>query len=86
MTTNSIKAHYEALRESDKDSWNQLNADLARQDYLTHFQRRILPIEGYDLRDTPSWTRTCLIKFVPGFSHDNFDDNTLPELLTEQAA
>lgn len=81
----TLKDHYEHLKETNKESWNELNADLARHDFLKNFTRSILPNEDYNLRKTPSWIRSCMIKYM-GFTHDDFDNNVIPSFSLETQA
>ncbi|PMD97437.1 hypothetical protein BWI97_07345 [Siphonobacter sp. BAB-5405] len=78
----TIKDHYEHLKETNKELWNELNADLVRHDFLKTFTRSILPQEDYNLRKTPSWVRSCLVKYL-GFTHEDFDNNHVPFLKLE---
>lgn len=79
----TVRKHYERLRKTDYTAWKQFNAALASEDLLTYFQRSIVR-KGVNpsLLMIPSWIRTCMIRYM-GFSNENFDTNTMPELADE---
>ncbi|GAB4050372.1 hypothetical protein [Spirosoma litoris] len=86
---NTIQAHYDALRQSDLESWLAMNGKLAsrlhmRKDCLTYFKRSILekeakPESKIDLAVLPGWIQKQFVDYL-GFTWDGIWSNTMPAL------
>lgn len=75
-----IDPHYHFLEKYDKKRWNDFRAELMRQELFKTFERSILKNEKVTLVNLPSWVRTCMVRFMPWWSQENFDTLTWPEL------
>jgi hypothetical protein len=75
-----IYTHYKHLESYDVELWNDFNAELARKQLFKTFERSIAKNEKITLINLPSWIRTCMVKFMPWWSNENFDTLTWPDL------
>ncbi|MVM37218.1 hypothetical protein GO730_05580 [Spirosoma sp. HMF3257] len=75
-----IDPHYHFLKKYDKERWNNFRAELMRLELFTTFERSILKNEKVTLVNLPSWVRTCMVRFMPWWSQENFDTLTWPQL------
>ncbi|QMW04046.1 hypothetical protein [Spirosoma foliorum] len=75
-----IDVHYNFLETYDRARWNNFRAELMRLELFKYFERSILKNEKVTLVNLPSWVRTCMVRFMPWWSQENFDSLTWPEL------
>ncbi|OIN56814.1 hypothetical protein [Arsenicibacter rosenii] len=85
----TLQQHYERLRQTDLDRWNEMNSVLVRQSLkdgncLIYFERSVLGKERknpekIDLRVLPGWILHCLVGFL-GFTWEDIWSNRIPEL------
>ncbi|WP_041258130.1 hypothetical protein [Fibrella aestuarina] len=88
MPKTTVRAHYEHLKRTDYESYKKFNSALAGEDLLRYFERSVVSkVSSVTLLTLPSWIRTCMIQYM-GFTHEQFDSNTMPELpgLPKEAA
>ena len=78
----TILDHYNQLEQKDRAAWKEFRIELERVDKLTYFIRSVLKKPNKSLFDIPSVIRSLMIKYL-GFTHENFDTNTMPELVDE---
>ena len=82
MPNSTFKAHYEHLKQTDYNAYKQFNAALAAEDQLQYWQRSVVKKGATPtLFSLPSWIRTCMVRFM-GFTHEQFDNNTMPDVPT----
>lgn len=75
-----FKLHYEILKKMDSETLNMFNGELEKKGYLDRFKRGICKNKKIRPIDVPSWVRSCVVKFMPWWSHENFESNTWPDL------
>lgn len=85
----TLQQHYERLRHTDLNRWNEMNSVLVRQSlndgncliYLegTVLRKERKNPEKIDLRVLPGWILYCLVGFL-GFTWEDIWSNRIPEL------
>ncbi|GAB3767401.1 hypothetical protein GCM10028818_00050 [Spirosoma horti] len=74
----SIKDHYRALKETDREAYREFNSQLEKREKLTYFKRSVMGNPKKSLTDVHGSVSFLMIRFL-GFTQENFDTNTLPE-------
>jgi predicted secreted protein len=81
MSTNTIKAHAEHLRETNESAYNQMMAELAINGQTEYFRQTLCrnSVELYNLRMVRLIVAEIMKKYMP-FTDRHFRENVLPEL------
>ncbi len=82
MSINTVRNHTKTLRRNDKESYNKMMAELALHDQTNFYQQTVCRFSEphYNLQNVRSIVADIMIKYLPGFTQENFRENVLPEL------
>ena len=77
----TILEHYNALKVRDLTKWNELNAELARQQKFSHFIRSVCG-SNKKLSKIDFVVGSLMVQYL-GFTPENLKNDEMPELPRE---
>lgn len=75
----TIKEHIKHLQDNKPEQFAEFEADLARKDLFRHFDRSVVGVPKYNLKNMKAPLVPILKEYFP-FEDKHFSTNTLPDL------